>query len=530
MFGVGCALYCLSYHLLTIPTAVVGIAALVEYAETGGRFRAMRFAWAGVAGLALGILADPSFPQNLEAAVLTATEALNQSAIPDELKPVEMLPLPLRAAVVQFGVLLGWLWIAPFWLLDRKDRDPKAFDWVGLRPLPVLFLVATATWVLSFITARALEYAIPTTVLFIGVLLARRSDQRAVAVFALSLAIPFFTQDLAFLLHPLPVVESSARLEAVNTLPADASGKKVLNCEWYIGAYIAYARPQYRFVDLNDPLDLVQASAPLFTLRESLRHGELPYPYGVARFAFDSDYVLCEHPMAIDQLEFDPHFDRIFPARYLPFPRRLPGALYLFQVKPDVFPSDVFDLEISPLPAADPSAEPTAGADWQPFSGESHVARGARSPYLNLGRWLAARGTPSKGRACVAVRPTGSEIERHRGAHYLGLGGTSSIRVWRNDRLLIAAESPVGAPQRTLGILVPLPQGLQPTDRLTAAVCGDDPQSLGVSLSFFEKAQWEGFCHGRQDHAAVGGWKVAAPARLIEQTCLAPVFGDQPTE
>jgi hypothetical protein len=116
--------------------------------------------------------------------------------------------------------------------------------------------------------------------------------------------------------------------EAISTLPADAAGKKVFNCEWEAGAYLLHERPDVRFVDLLDPAFLWRASPQKYLARLGLIKGAFHDPHAMLRDAFKADYVLCASPELIRQMDADPvHF------------RSLPDVnsnqVRMFSVQPD---------------------------------------------------------------------------------------------------------------------------------------------------------------------------------------------------
>jgi hypothetical protein len=99
---------------------------------------------------------------------------------------------------------------------------------------------------------------------------------------------------------------------AIASLPADARGAKVFNCEWATGSYLLLARPDLRFVDLLEPAFLWRASREKYVRRENLEFGADPDPHRTLREVFHADFVLCANQGLVQQMRADPrHFEAL---------------------------------------------------------------------------------------------------------------------------------------------------------------------------------------------------------------------------
>ncbi len=531
LLGLFCALYCLSYHLLYIPGIVICMVGVVEYAEHR-TWRALKMTAGGLIGLTVGIILDPTFPNNIVAALITAHEASNQQLIPPHLRPIELFPLSLSRALRNFGGLLAWYPITLILLIMnlRKKKSLLPIDWASLGPLPILFCLSLFFWGLCSLSMRAIEYSIPTTVLYIGALLAFQRSSTWLRSATLILLAPLLHIAIPFFASPIPMRDAIMDSETVQALPIEGSRKKVLNCEWYTSPHILYHRPTYRFVDINDPTMLAEKSPEFFSLRESFRSGKLPYPFGVARFAFDADYVLCSHPNGIEQLELDPHFDRIFPASYLPYTQRRPGVLYLYKIAEQPSLSHVFDFEFNEHVSNEELTSPSKlNSSWKPLNMQSHlIDKKARSPYLNLSRLLTPPPTdrnlshsPSN---CVTVRPTAEEMRNHQKTDLVGLGGGPEIRLWWNGKMMLTASPPKYASPRMQGIFIELPRPLNENDQIEATICSENPEALAFSLSLMTKNDLVSFCKNRGKEPRDNRWDVKSGSKPVETTCLGSIY------
>lgn len=300
-------LFGLGYHALYIPLAVLGLAFVVQ-----GR-SAWRAVIAGVGGLVLGTIVNPYFPGTLETTWMTLTIAASKptgNTFGGELFPMQPHEFfgSYRVPVVMFLVS------AVLCVLGRGTSGSR------LR----FMLVATAGlfWVLCLRSARASEYAIPLTI----AAFASVSSSLPPMVLSLGLA-------LGLVLN-LPLLRDSAEVtqldrytmhivDAVDALPKEAAGQKVLNCTFPEGEVLLDRRPDVRFVDVLDPTYLERFDKDRHQARLLLIDGSARDVKAIVTETFGAQYVICGYPQAKRLLDDHPDFVRIRPPPGPPLP---PGS------------------------------------------------------------------------------------------------------------------------------------------------------------------------------------------------------------
>ena len=300
-------LFALGYHALYIPAAVLGLAFVLQ-----GR-SAWRAVGAGVGGLVLGTVINPYFPGTLETTWMTLTIAASKpsgNTFGGELFPIQPHEFfgAYRVPVVMFltSVVLS--------LLSRVTSCSR------MR----FMLVATAGlfWVLCLRSARASEYAIPLTIA------AFASVSNSLPPMVLSLGL------IVGLVLNVPLLRDSAQVtqldrytmhiaDAVDALPKEAAGQKVLNCTFPEGEVLLDRRPDVRFVDVLDPTFLERFDKDRHQARLLLINGEARDVRDIVAVTFGAQYVICGYPQAKRLLDDNPDFVRLRPPPGPPLP---PGS------------------------------------------------------------------------------------------------------------------------------------------------------------------------------------------------------------
>lgn len=529
-----CAGYALSYHAVYVPGVVLALHAISEL----GRARGWRPAAAGLIGLAVGTFANPYFPENVVMGWKHFWIALSQGSA-DIPFGAELVPMRTDVFLFRRGFFLLILVFALVKLVDDSHRLVEAQGKAallrddGLRRLAFALAAAAVFFGLMGISPRAIEYLAPLTALVVGQTIAVSRRKVLVALCLGGMAVllqgPFAWPELR-----APVERPSwpdEAIESVRSLPPEASGSKVYHCEWDVGSYILYARPDLRFVDLLDPTFLRDAAPALYSLRSSVNEGYGGDLYGVFKYAFKADYVLCRHRGVIAQLEGDPNFELVHPAKpdYRDFSGTRP---FLYRLRPERVSNQVTELEVSRLPLVEAGryleTRPEQAGKWERVVQEDKRASLAASAYLNLFRWLdeaGARPAPEGGQAqCVVVRPTAETLAAHEGATFLGLGGGRNLRAWHNREPLFSSIVAISEP-RALAVLVPLRKPLRRGDRVEVVVCsGISSSYMGTALSFWNGAEIQRICSTRRSRLVSeqfrGSW---AYRGTPEWTCLGPL-------
>jgi hypothetical protein len=167
---------------------------------------------------------------------------------------------------------------------------------------------------LSVKSARASEYGIPTVILVMGYFMQHAQRPRWLAALLVPLVLMQATLASTYY-REISTLQQGGNTDwyfgAISTLP-EAKGGKVFTCQWDAGAYLLFARPDLRFVDILDPSFLWQVDPPKFLARQRLMRGESKDPHGDLRRVFHADYVLCGTPELIVQMVQDPaHFRQL---------------------------------------------------------------------------------------------------------------------------------------------------------------------------------------------------------------------------
>lgn len=474
----GAALYALSYHAVYIPLAVFAVA--VPFSLRGDRAERRTLA-AGLAGLAAGVVVNPYFPSN----VLMGLTHLGIALAPAETTAreigFELLRLSPADYLARFGVLLAVMAAAAAgaWRARARMRTGRTDGPVFLLAVAVLF------WGAATSSPRAAEYAIPLTVLLVaevlGALAARTPQLAAASLLVVALqAIPFgrFVAD-----GMPPSVHARVSLEAARALPPEAAGRFVFNCEWDRAPYLLYARPDVKFVDILDPNLLAAADPELHRARLALNNGLVGDPATLLRDVLGAEWALCESPPAVEQMEADPRFVRLFPGTR---PRgKISPHLYALAPGAAAHTAHALELEVRP-------------GEWVGTSNTVDTRTGATSPLLDLRAALPAFTRSGNARDCAVFRVPADVIAAHAGAMLLGLGGGRDMETWLGDEELPAYSH--AGPPRVLSRLVPLPRALVPGDVVRGRVCvtaGAPGWSVAVSL--WTPEQRERACRGKED-------------------------------
>lgn len=484
------ALFALTYHAFYVPILLVGAMTAVELAL---RRRLPAMFWASLVGVGLGIVVNPTFPLHLRMLRVSLGAAFGVAVDASEAS-AETLPLTAAALVSAFGFFLLFLSVGSrdLWRSRSAMREHAA-------PLG-LIAAAFVLWGLCLISARSAEYALPVSLLAIPVLVASHRSRSAVTSFLWFLPVILILPTSAVYLKAVARLPVFLEREALARIPASAAGKKIFNCDWQSGAYILHDRPDLRFVDLLDAHYLATEKPAAHAARLALKSGGTSYAYGVIRYLFGSDYVLCRHPSLISQFESDPHFRRLFPDH--PVTQTSPGP-YVYELAERPLPNFLTRYEAALLPITDNREYarllPTGDRAWRPVA--SHPA--FEQPLADLLGWRNAQGAAAMRNGftdvvCTAVRPAPAMLKNFVGATAIGVGGGPRIRLWWNDTPLYVSHRSPDLP-RLVNDYVGLPRPWRETDRLAAVVCSrGDFQYSGFALSFWRDGDLRKLCEQRE--------------------------------
>jgi hypothetical protein len=306
--GLAAVAFALAYHGFYIVGLVAAVAWLLR--NRPGLRGLHAWAWC-LGGLAVGIVVNPYFPSNIGMGLLTLRLALGLDAQPGVAQGLEMVAFSWKRLALSYGFLPASLIATAIAMRVRRPEVGPATTQVWF-----LFLVTAAFTVLGIKTPRAMEYAVPACILLVGTagwLLAWRPW------LPLLLGLLVATQGyVAWIQHEdnwrAPNYGAYAEYARLLThVPAGTGRDKVFNCEWDAGAFILYARPDLRFVDLLDPTLLRAADPDKYWARQGLIRGAFDDPRMILRDVFHADFVLCGEPKLIAQMDARPQDFRSLP-------------------------------------------------------------------------------------------------------------------------------------------------------------------------------------------------------------------------
>lgn len=523
------ALFTLSYHAFYVPIACLLLAGAASFLAGNKAAEWRRLSAFGIFGVIVGVLVNPYFYGNVEIAMLVARiPGLIKSGITDLNFGRELYPVRSDGFVEVFHLPIALL-MAGFFLAGREWKKESAELREQLVPLCYLLGISAFFMYLTTQSPRGGEYLAPSVGLLAVYLfkaLPVKAARFAVVIpliFGLSQVYVFYRRvhleakiDLA--------TPTGNSLAAIAAIPADASGAKVAgasgakvyNCEWGRGAYILYARPDLRFIDLLDP-SLVYFKHPgAFRARADLRKGNLANAHGMIRDAAKADFVLCAEPTVVGQLSSDPGFQKIYP----PNPSADPSGLSVFRVRKDNAPEFATAFLVSKAGAYLPNEIPKLSG-----SEPGALVEGVHA-YLDLAQLLSPKlenaSAPGLLR-CAVIRLTPEETRRRAGATLLIAGGGQGMEIWRNGKPLFQSL-PAFTHNRATQVTVPLSPPLQASDRLDALVCsGTNVPFWGYSLSLWTEQELKKTCAWKSEFS-----KAPVPGKdtpfqgLQRANCLAP--------
>jgi hypothetical protein len=501
--------FSLAYHAIQGPLLLIALRFALSWRTPSldERARERSAALWAVGGLGVGLLANPYFPGVLFISLQVSRIALDLShgaTLPygNELYPWSSAALVSRN-VLAFAVLATVAFAGRAWRFE--------------------VLAAAGFWILSALSPRGQEYALPLTALAAVVLAG--GEWRRLGILA-PVACGLAAQAVAFVPWVLESRDAfelpTHLLEAVRAIPAGSEGALVFNCFWDSTPELFYARPELRFLDILDPSFLRLAAPVEEDARAQLLGGGVVDAYGLLRDLFGARYVYCGAGALVDQLEVDPRFARIFPSK------KASGDWFVYELVPKPERHLVDSYEVSNVDESRATElqglEPDGSLEWRPAFSESRKT----VPYLDLRKAdkvpeLAKGGEPKT--RCHWVRPARDGLSPFEGAELVGLGGGPNLRLWVNGRREFQS---VGAPggAALVQVLVPLERPLGRNDRFEALVCSPAGTSYeGVALSFWKRQDVDQFCKSRHSPYVLtrtknDTWNYVGVTR---PTCIAPV-------
>ena len=517
-----CLLFALSYHGLQVPLVVL---AMIMIAGFLARQPSTGLVLFGMAGLMMGVLANPYFPYNITVMIQHLQIALGHSQISETHFGRELYPLRsddylknaamfIALGVVAFGFMMRHLW-PPRGIRQGNDKL-EAYQFFLIAGVFAAFLLA------SMKSPRAFEYVAPSALMLMCLLSRQKKLWRwSAAVFLIPACMQLFPFAKKIAVSRSQVAETDESSyktmhDALSALPPSSLGKKILNCKWDRSPYIFYDRPDLRFTGLLDPTFLLVGNSELHTRLEELNRGDVADPFGLVRDFFKADYVICDLPEVNDLLLRDPNFRLIYPSR-----RDDLAASWVFEVAREQVPQSVRQFRTyifrESNDRADWLKEPASNlkfADWPPTdwqdyankptfvnlrsltninqSDEEQKSQSGQSK--NASKSVVSDQTRSSAKIfCAQVEPENAEIRRLAGADVVGVGGGPAVRLWRNGRLILESRKKLEI-AHLVNLMVKLEPPLSDRDHLQIVVCSDQEGPVGLALSLWRTQDLRELC------------------------------------
>ena len=445
----GAVFYTLGYSAFFLPLATVLMFFLLCRKSAATTLKLTLW---GVFGFTLGILIHPYFPSNLVMSFRTIEIATRVSEWGRVASGQELEVLPGGVFFKENGLLImatllcGW---------SNRLRS---------RPHLWLFLMTAGFWLLCRINGKAIEYAVPLTVILILETLSHSVSQKNLWKVSLAGFGTLILLQVPILLEGANAPKAMAAdraLKALRALPSNADGKKLFSCEWGNESYLLYARPGVRMVDILDPFYLLSEAPQKLELRNRFKQGAIADPRRMLKDVFHADYVMCGAEAATLSLEHDPGFIKLS-ANANQGARE--GEFSLYQIR------DTASAEFVRHFTLQPGNQPV-----------SLIEPDGKEPRSILTRATLPQELSS---SCLEVAVSTEEIRRLQGARYLALGGGPTIEVRRNHQLLMQFDRSQLRPGLFTHAAELVPP-LRVNDRLTAKVCSEadfKSQSIAISL------------------------------------------------
>lgn len=489
--------FSLAYHAIYVPGLFFLAMIVSSFIYQSPKFLEIRkVSLFGIVGLVLGILLNPYFPSNLVSAWQISqipglmTGALSHISFGQELYAVgsnHFLQLLMSSLLVTVAGIYFWG--------KSTDSDEKVDFYL-------LVLLCFFTGALAFLSRRGAEYFVPSTV-FLFIFTAKSLWSKDYEMWkrllfpvgGIVLITIFFIKDVqrATQVKKEKYVEDS--LLAARILPDESI--KVFNCEWDLAPYILYQKPKARVTDLLDPSLLYFANPPLFQAKSKLQQGLVGNPQALLKELFRADYVFCQNPVIVQQLQKDPFFLQLYPkftekkflSESVPHIFRIENTdsdervAFLKKAKGKFF-SQVSEEEFLSLSPASKAAfeEELDFTGIRILNFEQFFKN--RTEQLGKGQGLAN---------CVLVQAK-EGLGEFAGSEYLTIGGGRNIRVWRGNKKIY--ESGKGFTQNILAqTVIPLNPKLGTGESLDFIVCsGSGANFWSFSASFLNRTQFKELC------------------------------------
>jgi hypothetical protein len=310
LVGVCAALYCLSYHAFFIPGLLAALCFV--FAFKGEAFWKRSFIFI-LLGILIGILINPYFPQNVQVMFTVIGESLDPKLNQIINDDFELIPLRFWDYLRIFSIHWALVVYASISFFKMRKELFKSFE---LQKTAFLLLASTLFLLLTLRSPRGTEYATPCC-LFLAAYAAKAFKPRkswvTASIFCFLILEMFTFPSFYGSLFTTEPERPQTAFKAIAAIPPAASGEKVFNCEWELGSFLLYARPDLKIVDLVNPHFLFEADPDKAILRLQLYRGVTSDAYSVIHDHFKARYAYCANRRVVEFMLKDPRFKLVFP-------------------------------------------------------------------------------------------------------------------------------------------------------------------------------------------------------------------------
>jgi hypothetical protein len=248
--------------------------------------RSTQAACVAIAGLAVGLILHPHFPEILRLAWIQNVDVLRAAWSGEGLDlGGELRPLSLLSALRYLTIPLLMTATATVIAWRRRREDP----------LPLGFALAALCYAaLALRSARFLEYLAPFSAVALALGLGDRAGPRLRAGLLGGAALFTAIFGRPVIEHALARQDLFPPAVAARVSAAIPPGARVFTCDWRQTGQMLLALPDRSFMVALDPIFFLRKDARRYRLwQETVRHPP-PRPARIIRDEFSARYVLCD--------------------------------------------------------------------------------------------------------------------------------------------------------------------------------------------------------------------------------------------
>ncbi len=491
-------LFPLAYHLSIMPLGVLALLLLIYYLGHGYWNRSMLV---GIAGLFLGTLVNPYFPDNILMTWFIVQIGFNSSGsslpLGQELIPHDPLVF-LQLYAHYFAIFIA----AIFPLLRLLSFKEACRTLTG-----ALAIVGGGLLSALSISPRVEEYLLVVLVPLLAASceqvirnasVGQRNVWRLVAVVGLPiLMVPAGWQHFARYNKSENVrAEVMETFNGLSALGKENNVSSVFHCNWAMGAYLYYLIPNANAIDVLDPTFLYTNEKEAYLRRKDLIMGMDGDIWNSLKNEFKASHFACLIRKEPGQLERNPAFRRVYPlsAKNRNLNRR--SRLFVYEVLDQSFPRSITEYDFvktdlkftSSLKIPDRLPKHVPGLAWQralPSSKTEAVSATRNQIVIREDREM----------SCYWVRASLEGTQRL-GGFWLAQGGALNRVVVYGDRRHGVFQANLYK-NREFGQFQYVPQSKTKPKYLYAFTCAAVDRDMALGYSIWTKEEYSQQCAQR---------------------------------